>query len=263
MEGLLYPLVFLVAGFGVVMKKSVYVLKEYERGVVLRFGRWIATKEPGLRVVIPFVDELIRIDTRVMARDIPTQDVITRDNVSVKVNAVIYFRVMDSAKSYLQVDDYMYATSQFAQTTLRSVCGEADLDDLLAQRDKLNRQIQQVIDERTATWGIKVSSVEIKDIDLPQEMKRSMAKQAEAERERRAKVIQAEGEYQAAEKLASAAERLATQPAALQLRYLDTLRGIAGENNSTIVFPLPMELIEPFMNLKRHLPAGSGLTHKP
>lgn len=234
----------LLAAVGVVMKKSVYVLKEYEAGVVLRFGKHVGTKQAGLRIIVPFIDELYRVDQRTVTMDVPTQELITRDNVSLKLNAVIYFRVVDPARAILQVENFLYATSQFAQTTLRSVAGEADLDDLLAKRAELNHRIQEILDAHTDPWGIKVSNVEIKDIDLPQEMQRSMARQAEAERERRAKVIAAEGEYQAAEKLSMAAEIMSRQPATLQLRYLETLRDISSEHNSTIVFPLPIDIME-------------------
>ncbi|MGA1191982.1 MAG: slipin family protein, partial [Bdellovibrionota bacterium] len=197
-----------------------------------------------LVLIIPFVEQLRKIDQRIVTMDIPTQDVITRDNVTIKVNAVLYFRVMDPAKAEIQVENYLFATSQIAQTTLRSVCGEVELDDLLVKREEINTRIQEIIDKQTDPWGIKVSTVEVKDIDLPQEMKRAMARQAEAERERRAKVIQAVGEYEAAAKLREAADVMAGEPITLQLRYLDTLKGIATEHNSTIVFPLPMELMD-------------------
>ncbi|MEZ4755165.1 MAG: slipin family protein [Bdellovibrionota bacterium] len=232
-----------------VFKSAVHVLKEYERGVVFRLGRLTTTRGPGLRFVIPIIDKLIKIDQRTITMDIPTQDVITRDNVSIKVNAVLYFRVLDPDKAIVQVENYLYATSQLAQTTLRSVCGEAELDDLLTERDRINSRIQDIIDRQTDPWGIKVSLVEVKHIDLPVEMQRAMAKQAEAERERRAKIIQAEGEYQAAQKLTDAAEIMATQPATLQLRYLETLRDIASENSSTIVFPLPIDMFDAFRKL--------------
>lgn len=228
----------------VLFMNAVYILQEYERGVVFFLGKYRATRGPGLILVIPFVEKLRKVDQRVVTMDIPTQDVITRDNVTIKVNAVLYFRVMDPAKAEIQVENYLFATSQIAQTTLRSVCGEVELDDLLIKREEINTRIQEIIDKQTDPWGIKVSTVEVKDIDLPQEMKRAMAKQAEAERERRAKVIQAIGEYEAAEKLRQAADVMAGEPITLQLRYLDTLKGIATEHNSTIVFPLPMEVLE-------------------
>lgn len=227
-----------------IIKVSVYILKEYERGVVFRFGRFSNVKGPGLRIVIPFVDKLVRVDQRIITMDVPTQDVITRDNVTVKVNAVLYFRVMDPAKAIIQVENYHYATNQLAQTTLRSVCGEAELDDLLSKREEFNSRIQDIIDKHTDPWGIKVSMVEIKHIDLPQEMQRAMARQAEAERERRGKIIQAEGEYQAAEKLTMAAKVMQESPAALQLRYLETLRDISSEHNSTVLFPIPIDIFE-------------------
>ncbi len=229
-----------------VIKVSVYVLKEYERGVVFRFGRFSAIKGPGLRIIIPFIDKLLRVDQRTVTMDVPTQDVITKDNVTVKVNAVLYFRVMDPSKALIQVENYNYATNQLAQTTLRSVCGEAELDDLLSKREEFNARIQEIIDAHTDPWGIKVSMVEIKHIDLPQEMQRAMARQAEAERERRGKIIQAEGEYQAAEKLTMAAQKMSESPMALQLRYLETLRDISSEQSSTILFPIPIDIFDVF-----------------
>lgn len=225
---------------------SAFSIKAYERGVVLRFGVFKGLKLPGLRFILPFVDELIRIDQRIITMDIPPQDIITRDNVSIKVNAVLYFRVVDPAQAVLTVENYLYATSQIAQTTLRSVCGEADLDDLLSQRDQINHRVQEILDRQTDPWGIKVTSVEVKDIDLPQEMRRAMAKQAEAERERRAKIIQAEGEFQAAEKLTAAAGIMSKEGITLQLRYLETLKQISSENNSTILFPIPIEFMKAF-----------------
>jgi regulator of protease activity HflC (stomatin/prohibitin superfamily) len=234
-----------IAGLGLLFF-SAYKIRSYERGVVLRFGVYRGLKEPGLKFIIPFIDELTRVDQRVIAMEIPAQDIITRDNVSVKVTAVLYFRVVDPSKAVLAVENYLYATSQIAQTTLRSVCGEAELDDLLSKRDEVNHRIQEIIDRRTDPWGVKVSLVELKDIDLPQEMQRAMARQAEAERERRAKIIQAEGEFQAAEKLTDAATIMAREGSALQLRYLETLRQIATENNSTILFPMPINLLDAF-----------------
>ncbi len=225
---------------------SAFSIKAYERGVVLRFGVFRGLKQPGLRFILPFIDELIRIDQRIITMDIPPQDIITRDNVSIKVNAVLYFRVVDPAQAVLTVENYLYATSQIAQTTLRSVCGEADLDDLLSKRDQINHRVQEILDRQTDPWGIKVTSVEVKDIDLPQEMRRAMAKQAEAERERRAKIIQAEGEFQAAEKLTAAAGIMSKEGIALQLRYLETLKQISSENNSTILFPIPIEFMKAF-----------------
>ena len=219
----------------------VHILPEYERAVVFTLGRLSGVKGPGLIVIIPFVQKIIRIDNRTITMDIPTQDVITRDNISIKVNAVLYFRVVDPAKAIVQVEDYHYATSQLAQTTLRSVCGEVELDDLLTEREEINNKIQGILDRQTDPWGIKVSLVEVKHIDLPLEMQRAMAKQAEAERERRAKIIQAEGEYQASEKLTEAATIMSKEGITIQLRYLETLRDIAAEHNSTILFPIPID----------------------
>lgn len=223
---------------------SVFALKEYEQGVLFRLGRLKGALKPGLRIIIPVIDKLVRVDQRTITMDIPPQDVITRDNISIKVNAVLYFHVSDPQSAIVRVENYLYATGQLAQTTLRSVCGEVELDDLLTQRDSLNHRIKEIIDHQTDIWGIKVSLVEIKHIDLPQEMQRAMAKQAEAEREKRAKIIQAEGEYQAAEKLTAAATIMASEPTAVQLRYLETLRDIATEKNSTILFPVPVNLFE-------------------
>ena len=228
------------------LSAAIKVLREYERGVVFRLGRVISTKGPGIIIIIPIVDKLIRVSLRLVAMDVPPQDVITRDNVSVKVNAVIYFRVMDPNNAIIEVENYLFATSQLAQTTLRSVCGQVELDELLSERDKINTTLQEILDKHTDPWGIKVSNVEVKHIDLPQEMQRAMAKQAEAERERRAKVINAEGEFQAAAKLREAAETIQDFPYALQLRYLQTLREVSAENNSTTLFPIPIDLFKPF-----------------
>jgi len=228
---------------------AIKILNEYERGVIFRLGRVIGAKGPGLIILIPMIDKMVRVDLRVVAMDVPPQDVITRDNVSVKVNAVLYFRVLDPNRAIISVENYLYATSQLAQTTLRSVCGQAELDDLLAEREKINTHIQEILDKDTDPWGIKVAKVEIKHIDLPQEMQRAMAKQAEAERERRAKVIGAEGEFQAAQKLTDAAAIISEHPIALQLRYLQTLREVAAENNSTTLFPIPIDLFTPFQKI--------------
>lgn len=225
----------------------VKVLREYERAVVFRLGRLTSPRGPGLVILIPFIEQMRRIDLRTITMDVPSQDVITRDNVSVKVNAVVYFRVIDVNKAVNEIENYLYATSQLAQTTLRSVCGEVEMDGLLVHREKLNDRLQAILDTATDPWGIKVSMVELKHIDLPPEMQRAMAKQAEAERERRAKVIAAEGEYQASEKLAQAAAVLSTQPQAIQLRYLQTVREIAVENNSTTLFPIPIDFMKAFM----------------
>jgi len=230
---------------------SIYILKEYERGVVFRLGRIRPLKGPGLTFIIPVVDKLLKVSLRTVTMDVPPQDIITRDNITVKVNAVVYFRPMNPVKAITEVEDYMYATSQIAQTTLRSILGQSQLDDLLAKRDELNVDLQKVIDDQTEPWGVKVSAVEVKNVDLPNEMLRAIARQAEAERERRAKVIHADGEQQAAEKLAEAAEILGRQASALQLRYLQTLTEIATEKNSTILFPIPMDIVEPFLEARR------------
>jgi regulator of protease activity HflC (stomatin/prohibitin superfamily) len=226
---------------------AVKVLNEYERGVIFRLGRIIDHKGPGLIILIPIVDRMLRVSLRTVVLDVPPQDVITRDNVSVKVNAVIYFRVMDPTKAVIEVENYLYATSQLAQTTLRSVCGQGELDDLLSEREKINLELQEILDRHTDPWGVKVSSVEVKHIDLPSEMQRAMAKQAEAERERRAKVIAAEGEFQAAQRLSEAAEIIAREPVALQLRFLQTLVEVSAEKNSTTIFPVPIDMISPFL----------------
>jgi regulator of protease activity HflC (stomatin/prohibitin superfamily) len=231
------------------LANAIRILNEYERGVIFRLGRVIRAKGPGLILLIPYIDRMQRVSLRLIATDVPPQDVITRDNVSVKVSAVIYFRVVDPVKAIVSVENYLYATSQLAQTTLRSVCGQGELDDLLAERDKINAHIQEILDSHTEPWGIKVTVVEVKQIDLPIEMQRAMAKQAEAERERRAKVIGAEGEFQAASKLAQAAEIIQQHPIAIQLRYLQTLREIASENNSTTLFPIPIDLFKPFISM--------------
>jgi regulator of protease activity HflC (stomatin/prohibitin superfamily) len=223
------------------------ILREYERGVIFRLGRVIKTKGPGLIILIPVIDKMVKVSLRLVAMDVPPQDVITRDNVSIKVNAVIYFRVMDPTKATIEVENFLFATSQLAQTTLRSVCGQVELDELLAEREKINTQLQSILDKHTDPWGIKVTTVEVKHIDLPQEMQRAMAKQAEAERERRAKVINAEGEYQAATRLAEAAEIIQRHPQALQLRYLQTLREISSESSTTTFFPIPIDLLTPFI----------------
>jgi regulator of protease activity HflC (stomatin/prohibitin superfamily) len=228
------------------LSAALKVLNEYERGVIFRLGRIIAAKGPGLIILIPIIDRIVKVSLRLVALDVDPQDVITRDNVSVKVNAVLYFRVVDPVKAIVQVENYAYAMSQLAQTTLRSVCGQAELDDLLAERDKINAKLQEILDTHTDPWGIKVTTVELKQIDLPQEMQRAIARQAEAERERRAKVINAEGEFQAAAKLAEASRIIENHPVALQLRYLQTMREMAAESNSTTFFPIPLDLFKPF-----------------
>ena len=226
---------------------GIKILKEYERGVVFRLGRMVGARGPGMVYVIPGIEKMVKMDLRTVTMDIPPQDVITRDNVSVKVNAVLYFRVIDPNLAVREVENYLFATSQLAQVTLRSVCGQGELDELLSEREKINSRIQDILDKQTDPWGIKVVLVELKHIDLPQEMQRAMAKQAEAERERRAKVIHAEGEYQASQKLADAAGVMALQPMALQLRYLQSLVEIASEKNSTTIFPIPIDLLTPFL----------------
>src|SRR5512142_2514836 len=245
--GFLVPIALIVLWF----LSGIRIVNEYEQGVVLRLGRFAGLRSAGLKWIIPFIDRMIIIDMRVTAEQVPPQDVITRDNVSIKVNAVIYFRVMEADKAFLQVTDFLFATSQMAQTTLRSVLGQGELDDLLREREKINRQLQEIIDRHTEPWGVKVTAVEVKQVDLPEEMRRAMAKQAEAERERRSKVIAAEGEHQAAEKLGMAADVISRSPGALQLRYLQTLVEISAEKNSTIVFPLPMELVTAFLDMAK------------
>lgn len=231
----------------VILANAIRILKEYERGVIFRLGRLIPVKGPGLILLIPVVDKMMRVSLRTVVLDVTPQDIITQDNVSIKVNAVVYFRVLEPQKAIVQVENYLAATSQISQTTLRSVLGQSELDDLLSQREKINHKLQQIIDANTEPWGVKVSNVEVKQIDLPQEMQRAMAKQAEAERERRSKVIAAEGEFQAAQRLAEAAKILSEVPSALTLRYLQTLREIATEKNSTTIFPVPIDLLKPFM----------------
>ncbi len=248
--------------FVVFLMSSIKVLNEYERGVIFRLGRLTPYRGPGVIVLIPILERMVRIDLRTVPLEIPPQDVITRDNVTVKVSAVLYFRVIDPSRAVTEVNNYLFATLQLAQTTLRSVGGQSELDDLLSQRDKLNARIQEVVDAQTEPWGIKVTLIEIKNIDLPQDMQRAIAAQAEAERERRAKVIAAEGEFQASQRLSEAADIMSRNPITLQLRYLQTLAEIATEHNSTTVFPLPIDLFEPFMRLRQMMtpsaPAGGG-----
>ncbi len=244
MQGIVAIIIILVF----LLLNAIRIFKEYERGVVFRLGRLVGTKGPGLILIIPIIDKVVKVSLRTIAMDVPPQDIITKDNVSVKVNAVLYFRVIDPAKAIVEVEDYLFATSQLAQTTLRSVLGQAEMDELLSEREKLNQELQEIIDHHTDPWGIKVSLVEVKHVDLPQDMQRAMARQAEAERERRAKIIHAEGEYQASEKLAQAAGVIAEEPMAMQLRFLQTLTEIASENSSTTIFPLPIEIIKPFID---------------
>lgn len=231
----------------VLLISGIKILKEYERAVVFRLGRMVGARGPGITYIIPGIEKMVKMDLRTVTMDIPPQDVITRDNVSVKVNAVLYFRVLEPNRAVLEVENYLFATSQLAQVTLRSVCGQAELDELLAERDRINSRIQEILDQQTDPWGIKVVLVELKHIDLPQEMQRAMAKQAEAERERRAKIIHAEGEFQASQKLADAAEVIGKQPMALQLRFLQSLVEVAGDKNSTTIFPVPIDLLTPFV----------------
>lgn len=235
----------------IIIASAVRILLEYERGVVFRLGRFSSVKGPGLKFIIPIVDQLKKISMRTVAMDVPPQDIITRDNVSMKVNAVLYFRVIHPEKALIEVENYLYATSQLAQTSLRSVLGQVELDELLSHRDKINKNLQEILDRQTDPWGVKISNVEIKHVDLPAEMQRAMARQAEAERERRAKVIHAEGELQASTSLASAAKQISAETGALQLRFLQTLTEIATEKNSTILFPLPIDLLKPFMNKEK------------
>jgi len=240
------------------LSSAIRILNEYERGVIFRLGRVINAKGPGLIILIPVIDKMVKVSMRLVVMDVDPQDVITRDNVSVKVNAVIYFRVIEPVQAVIEVEDYSYAMSQLAQTTLRSVCGQAELDELLSAREKINSELQEILDMHTDPWGIKVATVELKHIDLPQEMQRSMAKQAEAERERRAKVINADGEFQAANKLAEAAEIIREHPIALQLRYLQTMQEMSTERNTTTIFPFPMDLFKPFLELADKEKKGKG-----
>ncbi len=248
--GMTPPILIFIILFIIFLASAVKILPEYERGVIFRLGRVIGAKGPGIIILIPFIDRMVRVSLRVVTLDVPTQDIITKDNVPVKVDAVVYFRVVDPVKAIVNVEDYIYATSQIAQTTLRSVCGQAEFDELLSHRDKINMKLQEIIDKETDAWGVKVVSVELKRIDLPEELVKAMAKQAEAERERRAKIISAEAEYQAAEKLVEAAQMLSKQPIAIQLRYLETLNNIGQKGTKTIVFPFPTEVMELIENFK-------------
>jgi regulator of protease activity HflC (stomatin/prohibitin superfamily) len=251
-----FPVIAVIVFFGLILLfNMIKILKEYERGVIFRLGRLIGAKGPGLIILIPIIDKMVRVDLRVITYDVPAQDVITKDNVSVKVNAVLYFQVVDPNKAIVSVANFFEATSQIAQTTLRSVLGQQELDDLLANREKINAELQQIIDEQTEPWGVKVSVVEVKNVDLPPEMTRAMAKQAEAERERRSKVIHADGEFQAAEKLSQAARVIARAPNTMQLRFLQTLTEVAAEKNSTLIFPVPIDLMDTF---KRYLEKKAG-----
>lgn len=246
-EGFLTIFVPVIVVVIILVASAIRVLREYERGVIFRLGRLIASKGPGIIFLIPIIDRMVKVSLRTVVMDVPPQDIITKDNVSVTVNAVIYFRVLDANRAVVEVEEYLYATSQLAQTTLRSILGQHDLDELLSERDKINKSLQEIIDRHTDPWGIKISNVEVKHVDLPKEMQRAMARQAEAERERRAKIINAEGEYQAANRLAEAATVIADHPMAMQLRFLQTLTEVASENNSTTVFPIPIDLFSPFI----------------
>jgi len=247
-----YPSILLTIAIFVILllASAIRILREYERGVIFRLGRLIGAKGPGLIILIPIVDRMVKVSLRTIVMDVPPQDIITKDNVSLKVNAVVYFRVIQAEKAIVEVEDFLLATSQLSQTTLRSVVGQSQLDELLAEREKINRELQKIIDHQTEPWGIKVSNVEVKHVDLPIEMQRAMAKQAEAERERRAKVIHAEGEFQASKKLRDAAEVISSEPMALQLRFLQTLTEVASEKNSTTIFPIPIDLVKPFIDLE-------------
>ena len=251
-----YPIVLIViVVFAlIILSNAIRILREYERGVVFRLGRLAGrngVRGPGLILLIPIIDRMVKVSLRTLVLDVPPQDVITQDNVSIKVNAVVYFRVIEAQKAIVQVENYLLATSQISQTTLRSVLGQSELDDLLSQRDKINQRLQQIIDAHTEPWGVKVTNVEVKQIDLPQEMQRAMARQAEAERERRSKVISAEGEFQASQRLADAAQILSNQPSALTLRYLQTLVEISSEHNTTTIFPVPIDIMKPFMEREK------------
>lgn len=255
-------MIFLLVVIFFLLASAIRVLNEYERAVIFRLGRLIKVKGPGLILLIPLIDKMVKVSLRLETRDVPPQDVITKDNVSVQVNAVIYFRVMEPEKAIVVVENYLFATIQFAQTTLRSVLGQVELDDLLASREKINRQLQEIIDKHTDPWGVKVSNVEIKHVDLPQEMRRAWAKQSEAERERRAKVTHAEGEFQASIKLGEAAKVISRDPIALQLRYLQTLNEVAAENNSTVIFPIPIDMFAPFYQHRPHAKLEDGESDK-
>ena len=264
-SGILVALGAIVIFVGIFLSASVKILQEYERGVVFRLGRYVGTRGPGLVLLIPFVERLEKVDLRILTLDIPAQEVITRDNVTVRVNAVAYFRALDPERAVIEVNDYVRATSQIAQTTLRSILGQSELDELLAEREAINDRLQTIIDEQTEPWGVKVSIVEVKDVELPEAMQRAMARQAEAERDKRARIINAEGEYQAAERLHEAAVVIAQEPTALQIRYLQTLNDIAAENSSTILFPIPIDLLDAFRGMARAIEAmgpdgGQGAT---
>ena len=257
MAAVLGVLIIIAFFAAIVFGTSVRVLREYERGVIFRLGRLIATKGPGLILLIPLIDRMVKVELRTVTLSIPPQEVITRDNVPCRVNAVAYFRVVDPNRAVVEVENYLLATSQISQTALRSVLGKAEFDQLLSDRERLNEELQKIIDESTEPWGVKVTAVEIKDVEIPEQMQRAMARQAEAERERRAKIINSEGEFQAAQKLTDAADIISTNPASLQLRYLQTLLEIGSNQNTTVVFPLPMDVLEPFIGRSDHAAGGS------
>jgi len=254
MESLAVVLTILIFGIVIVIANALRILREYERGIVFRLGRLVGVKGPGIILLWPFVDRMVKVSLRTVVMDVPPQDIITKDNVSIKVNAVVYFRVIQPDKAVVEVENFLFATSQLSQTTLRSILGQSALDEILAERDKINGELQKIIDRHTEPWGIKIANVEVKQIDLPVEMQRAMAKQAEAERERRAKVIHAEGEFQASQKLADAAQVIESHPMALQLRFLQTLTEVASEKNSTTIFPVPIDLIAPFIDAFKKKP---------
>jgi regulator of protease activity HflC (stomatin/prohibitin superfamily) len=257
-SGILVALIAIVVFVGIVLSAAIKITQEYERGVVFRLGRFVGVRGPGLILLIPFVERLQRVDLRILTLDIPSQEVITRDNVTVKVNAVAYFRALDPERAVIEVNDYIRATSQIAQTTLRSILGQSELDELLAERDDINDRLQVIIDEQTEPWGVKVNIVEVKDVELPEPMQRAMARQAEAERDKRARIITAEGEYLASQRLHDAAVVIAREPTALQLRYLQTLNDISAEHNSTILFPIPIDVLEAFRGVGHSIEALAG-----
>ncbi|CAN5629873.1 slipin family protein [soil metagenome] len=257
-SGILVALIAVVVFAGIILSSAIKITQEYERGVVFRLGRFVGIRGPGLILLIPFVERMVKVDLRILTLDIPSQEVITRDNVTVKVNAVAYFRALDPERVVLEVNDYIRATSQIAQTTLRSILGQSELDELLSERDQINDRLQEIIDEQTEPWGVKVHIVEVKDVELPDVMQRAMARQAEAERDKRARIINAEGEFQAAQRLYQAAVVIAQEPTALQIRYLQTLNDVAAENNSTILFPIPIDLLDAFRGMARAIETMAG-----
>ncbi|MEZ4522557.1 MAG: SPFH domain-containing protein [Thermomicrobiales bacterium] len=257
-SGILVALIAIVVFIAIIVSASIKITQEYERGVIFRLGRFVGTRGPGLIVLVPFVERMQKVDLRILTLDIPSQEVITRDNVTVKVNAVAYFRALDPERAVIEVNDYIRATSQIAQTTLRSILGQSELDELLSEREEINDKLQVIIDEQTEPWGVKVNIVEVKDVELPEVMQRAMARQAEAERDKRARIINAEGEFQAAQRLHEAAVVIAQEPTALQLRYLQTLNDISAEHNSTILFPIPIDLLDAFRGIGRAIETMAG-----